>query len=341
MFGDVGMYYTEARMLADSKGLNMKTFIQLSIILLCTLSIFSTSSSNEMQTNNTYLSVLNVREDLIHKTTTNEILLFAQFSKGKYKVVSHWDNNIKDMISQRKSILEKHKKFKVYRHGELLGELTVSEVHTAPFDCEELFVGSSHENIIHEVKKYESNTSETFGGFNQNGKFEYKNTRFLAINSDSPSIQTQQRSRPLSTVVPENTKNLINKYAANALVKQNNQIKETDIKITTLLSYDFNNDSNAEYLVVAKGENDNTKQSGIFVLKIEGSKVIPLLNKGIANRPSSWGNGYELLDVLDIDGDKIPELIFETKGYESTGYDIYKLKNNKYIIVFSDITYGC
>jgi hypothetical protein len=86
---------------------------------------------------------------------------------------------------------------------------------------------------------------------------------------------------------------------------------------------------------------NNTKQSGIFVLNIEGGEVIPLLNEGMENRPSSWGNGYELQDVLDIDGDKIPELIFETKGYESTGYDIYKLENNKYIRVFSDTTYGC
>jgi len=319
----------------------MKIVVRIAIIVAIVLINSLTSNSNELNQNDTIISVLNVREDLINKAITNEILIFAKFSQGEFKVVSHWDNRRNTMISQRKSILGNHKKFRVYRHGLALGEIAVSKVQLSPFDCEELIVGFSKKNTIKDVSRHESNTSDISSGFNQFGKFEYKNTRFLAINSDSPSIKNQQYSKPLSNTISENTKKIIYDFVSKSLLRKNNQINLSNIQISTFQIYDLNHDNKAEYLIVAKGENDTTKESGVFVINIDGSTVIPLLNEGMNNRPNSWGNGYELLGVLDIDGDTIPELIFETKGYESTGYDIFKLKKNKFIKVFSDVTYGC
>jgi hypothetical protein len=47
------------------------------------------------------------------------------------------------------------------------------------------------------------------------------------------------------------------------------------------------------------------------------------------------------VDALDIDVDGLPELIFEVRGYESTGYQIYHLEKDGYKLVFEDTTSGC
>ena len=249
--------------------------------------------------------MLNIKKDLVNDTITNEVLVFAQYSKGKYKDVHYWDKKINKMISHRKSILKRHKRFRAYLRGQPLGELTIDEINMASFACDELLIGSNHENIILKAGKYKPYMLETLDNFNQNNEPRYKNTKLLAINRDSPSIHTQQRSKPISTKTSENLKKLIKKYVSNMLIKQNSKIIERDIRINTLLSYDFNGDHRIEYLVIAEGKNENTKQSGVFVLNIKEGKIISLLNESMKNRPDSYGNGYELLDAFDIDGDNI------------------------------------
>ncbi len=290
----------------------------------------------------TLLAILNVREDLVKKRTTEEILLIGKSSDGKYEVVSHWDNRKKIMISQRDVLLKKFNKFRVYRRGAVIKEIVVTKVFTDSFDCEELIVGTGEsKNMDIGINKHKSNNYEISSGFNQHGNFKYKNTRFIAINSNSSSIKTQSKSIPIRYKIKKDTKKQIYDYVSKELLHKNTEIREGDIKITTLLGYNLNKDNKTDYLVVAKAENSKTKESGIFVLNILKNHITSLLNEGMVNSPSSWGNGYELLDVLDLDGDTIPELIFETKGYESTGYEVFKLENNQFLKVFSDTIYGC
>ena len=290
----------------------------------------------------TLLAIFDVREDLVRKRTTEEILLIGKYSDGKYTVVSHWDNREKIIISKRAVLLKKFDKYKVYRQGVVIKEIIVTKIFTDSFDCEELVVGAGKSrNTDVSIKKHASNNSELSSGFNKYGNLKYKNTRFIAINSNSPSIKTQKKSMPIGNKIKKDTEKQIYDYVSKKLLRKNREIKNGDIKITTLLGYNLNNDNKTDYLVVAKAENNKTKESGVFVLNILKNNITSLLYAGMVNSPSSWGNGYELLDVLDLDGDTIPELIFETKGYESTGYEVYKLKNNKFIKAFGDVIYGC
>ena len=54
-----------------------------------------------------------------------------------------------------------------------------------------------------------------------------------------------------------------------------------------------------------------------------------------------WKGDYRFLDAMDIDGDKVPELVFEVKGYEATSYAIYKLVNGRFQEVLLLAAYGC
>jgi len=311
-------------------------------VISITLVFFSLPSSFSQGTESTLIALSILREDLIKNLVKEEILLIGKYSDGKYKVVSYWGGNVKGMVSSRKVLLNAHEKFTVFSKGTAIKEVTIKEICTTGFDCEELTVGCGESKpLVNNLKDFQSNlTTESLGG--SKGKpFWYKTTYYIALNSDSSAIDTQQYSTPLNNLIPEEHKKSIYEYAKNKLLQKNELIKSQDINIPTLLTYNLNRDKLKDYIVVAKAENDKTKESGIFVVNVIDDKVVPILAKDLTNRPSSWGNGYKLADVLDIDGDRKPEIIFQVRGYESTGYEIYKWKDNQFIQVFDDVTYGC
>jgi len=316
--------------------------IALILIFLAFLSLCFLFSEAAETNDKTLIALLVVREDLIENCINEEILLIGEYSQGKYGVVSYWDEKIKDMVSRRKELLEAHKKFTVFRRGTAIKEITTKKMCTAAFDCDEIIVGSgASKSLVNNLEDFKSNLITIASGFSYSKEFSYKTTYYVAINTDSPAINSQQYSIPTHDVISETNKKAIYEYAREELLKKNELIKAQDIKLSTLLAYDLNRDKIKDYIVVAKAENDKTKESGIFVVNIMEKKVVPILAKDLTNRPSSWGNGYELLDVIDLDGDKKPEIIFEVKGYESTGYEIYQFINNRLIEVFDDVIYGC
>lgn len=50
---------------------------------------------------------------------------------------------------------------------------------------------------------------------------------------------------------------------------------------------------------------------------------------------------YDLLEIIDINGDGVNEVIVKRTGYESTSFEIYEYKNNQLNQVFKGAGYGC
>ena len=322
-------------------GNKMKRVATIAILLVFLTSAYSFAKKAESN-KDTLIALLVIREDLIKKCVGEEILLIGKYSGGKYGVVSYWDEKKEEMVSSRKNFFNTYKDFIVYRKGIAIKKITIKEIRTAAFDCSEITVGSGKSiSLVKNLKDFQSNLTTEASGFSDGKDFSYKTTYYLAINADSPAIRTQQYSAPIVGNVSGNNKNAIYKYAQQELIKNNKLLKPQDIIIPTLLAYNLNMDKKKDYVVVAKAENNETKESGVFVVNIMDGKVVPLLVMELTNDPDSWGNGYELVDVFDVDGDKKPEIIVEVKGYEATGYGIYKFKNNKFIKVFDDVIYGC
>ena len=49
----------------------------------------------------------------------------------------------------------------------------------------------------------------------------------------------------------------------------------------------------------------------------------------------------DLVDILDLDGDGIPEIVIQSNGYEDTGYDIYKKSTTGWDEIFEASASGC
>lgn len=59
------------------------------------------------------------------------------------------------------------------------------------------------------------------------------------------------------------------------------------------------------------------------------------------NTKERFSVSYEIFDVLDIDFDKVPEIVIEFHGYESTGYEIYSIKSGEIVKVYEVVLHGC
>lgn len=323
--------------------MKISSYVSSILIILAIVATFCAPSALSAQDIRTIIALLIIRNDNIRKSISKEILLIGQHSKGKYEDVSWWDNSEKKMISQRKALLSKYKSFTVYDRGEIFDSVQIDKTELQDFDCEELSVGIGDSNSGPSKKLIESlSDAPVFYGSKSGRKISYQIKTFIAINSDSPAAITQRNSSPKPFKLSEEQFKQLKSFAKKYLVQKNAEIKEDEVKIETFLSYDFNNDGIIEHILVAKVENDKTKESSVFVVKFSGNDIVPLLNESLSNEPSSWGNGYSFLDVIDIDGDAIPEIIFEVKGYESTGYEIYHFNKDGYFEkTYSTVTYGC
>jgi hypothetical protein len=162
----------------------------------------------------------------------------------------------------------------------------------------------------------------------------------VALSSDSPAVLKQKKAnRPKKA--PQSTISKISEYVAKRIIKDQPNIILQDVKINQVLAFNLTKDNSVQYVVEAKVANDKIKFAGIYVVQLIGADVKELFSVDKSNDPESWGNGYSFLDALDIDADGIPELIFELRGWESTGYQIYHLDKDGYMLVFHDTISGC
>src|SRR5207253_2331305 len=88
------------------------------------------------------------------------------------------------------------------------------------------------------------------------------------------------------------------------------------IKVFEKTALDIDNDGILENFVSLFYE-DSIRQAGYTIgFHIENEKIDTFYNYGGYLEYGSWGTGLTFLEALDINGDNIPELVFEDDGYE-------------------------
>lgn len=289
----------------------------------------------------TLIALLVVKEDLLKSTVHDEILLIGKYSHGRYDAVSRWDKNQQVEISERKDLLQTSKKYVVYQNGRAIMESIVTKMCQAMYDCNAIDVGCSQTTSLAKmIKKVKGRLEKQTEGFYNGINFKERTSAFIALNADCPAAKKQKAAITIENV-PQSVTVKISEYVKKRISKDHSDFKSQDVKITQFLPFNLTRDKSVQYVVEAKAENNKAKISGIYIVQLIGANIKELFSVNKTNDPDSWGNGYSFLDALDIDGDGIPELIFEVRGYESTGYQIYHLEKESYKQVFDDTTSGC
>ncbi len=289
----------------------------------------------------TLIALLVVKEDLLKNKIHDEILLIGKYSHGKYDVVSRWDDNKKVEISERKDLLQAHNKYIVYQNGKSIKESVINKICKAGYECSAIDIGCGQTtSLTTTTKKVKGRLEKEYQGFNNGIDFKERTSAFVALNSDAPAAKKQKASIMIEET-PQAVIVKISEYVKKVILKDQPNLNARDVKISQLLAFKLTRDDSVQYVVEAKAENEKIKVSGIYILQLIKTNIKELFSVKESNDPESWGNGYSFLDALDIDGDGIPELIFEVRGYESTGYRIYHLEKDGYKQVFDDVISGC
>lgn len=285
-------------------------------------------------------ALLFIREDHVKKIMVHEIYPVSLYSKGIYKDASVSSDSVKEGLNL---VLNEYKDFTIFQKGVKIGELQVTKIQKEDFDCNEILVGIGNANISGDTNKILPFDNPTrASSFKEGRDISYVMKHLVALNSDSRTVKTQKRSSPLKTVLSQIQKDKLleivkQKYGEHKIEKKFLR----DIKIKTSKSYDLNGNGAIEHILITTIKVEDGIANLVIFAKIEDNNVVPLTYLFDIEYSNSWGKGYDLVDVLDIDGNGIPEVILEFGGYEVRYFEIYQFNQGKFQKVFSGAGYGC
>jgi hypothetical protein len=295
---------------------------------------FHTNACKPAKKTPALFSLCIARYDHVNKIASHEILVLAKIDSGKYYQVDekYPDDSVNIHNSIRAQLMSQVPKFNVFKQGNLVNSLKILSFEKADFHCSALIVGKASSEKLVDT----SNPSSRWGGFEDGRDIDFSIGYLASFNSETSQPES---SKPIRVVGTQDDSIQVKKIALHEFQSKVPKIKSDLIQLNGLAVYDINR--NASYIFTAHSSTTDRIESVGGVYQIINGKIVPLLRLNQTNESDSWGRGYEFLDALDLDGDSVPELVFEVGYYEATGFEIYKLVNGRFEKVFETIAWGC
>lgn len=290
----------------------------------------------------TVVALLVSRDDRIAGDTIFEVLPLARYADGAYRTVVGWEIPGDADVLRGDSLLAVHRRYAVFRKGRQVGSMVVDSVVRDDFECSELPVGKGTATVEAGAFGAVQPTVPMIRGRMGGREVRYGLTVLLALDERAPAVDTQGRSIPDPAALRPDQRSLLVEEATRRVAEQAGQEGGPGVDVRSLTSYDFDGDGTYEHLVVV-GATDREGRSHSVVLagRFRDGRWMPLLAESRSEAPDSWGDGYRLLDVMDLDGDSVPEIVFEVRGYEATSYGIYGFTGEGFEQAFSEVLFGC
>jgi hypothetical protein len=282
------------------------------------------------------LAVCITRHDNIHNRLSTEILVIGRISAGVYTPVREDDfTSPGDSGSSRRvALMKAGRHFDVFRRGGLAGSLSVTSVALKEFDCSSLFIGMTNAALPVDT----SGPAHSISGGHETEDFDYSLTYRLALSAPPGPVM---RETPVPVVVAQRDTEVVKALASSCLAGGKGRTAPVDIRFKTLEFRSIGPAGTTVGIFTAVGGNRHGSRSVSGVVSIRAGGIDTLLLVSEENEAGSWGEGHEFLDALDLDGDGVPELVFVVNGYESTGFEVYKLKNGRFRKVMEIDAWGC
>lgn len=334
------------------------TMSAISILSSCAIGSSIAQSNSQSAKDNT-IALLFVKRNNLNQQYHAELFPIAKYSNGRYQDASLdvtpqiQENSTEAAIvkaNATKSSLQPNQTFTAFTPGSKLGEFTVNRLGVGQYACSSLLIGSSEKSQADFVAAYNAiprDREGKFVGF-MNGKDFDETSRW--------SLAAQTATLP---AVPQSFDR--NRYsrdisrAANTILARNAEARKVQGRtvIEEIQVYDLDRDGKPEvFATVRKGRDPKTIQprevgTNIPIAYVTlwlsyktntptviFSEVIPYTHP-VSRIPSN------VIGTIDVNSDRIDEVIIKNNGYESTTFSIYELKGNQLKSVFTGAGYGC
>ncbi|MCP4399217.1 MAG: hypothetical protein GY801_18185 [bacterium] len=287
---------------------------------------------------NALFAILVIREDRILNETTEELFLLGQRQAETYIPLT----NLPGSEETRRTLLNQYQDYIIFKHGQEVAQMNIEHIVLRPFDCFDEVVGVGTSNVPPDMREvYEWDWPLAMSGSDHGKRFDYRFNTYLTLNISSPLRTTQQHALPLPLLLdPRVGAQLLQLAESQMLQTYDGKYPLQTIDLVKYHAYDFEGDGTIEHLVtfsVTYAKFDVFIGSGVLVFHLDNGNIIPLLQSFSDKYLPARG----FVDVLDLTGDAIPEIILKTQGYESIGFDVYTLKKKKFDEIFSFFGWGC
>lgn len=304
------------------------------------------------QTDTIYLALFMKFLDQESKQEESGMLVLGKYFDGNYIPLEDEYNyadrplNVEEIKkSETYRILLENRKFHIYKYGGKLASVDMKGVTYDSFACTQLLTGIPKQNPVLNKSLYSH--IQGYTQFRQGEEIDQSFTYFLALNKniEGSNVLNRLPYKP-SKQKMEMIESAIKKSLNHTLMERESDQESVDLNFsmdTTNTQYYSNviTPSKKAYLITSFHQDTDSCLSSTIVFEQNGDELNPVLELSEINSLYSWGSGYSLLDVLDIDGDGVNELIFEIAGYETTGLEIYKLVNGKFELAMTVFLWGC
>lgn len=305
------------------------------------------------------IALLFVKRNNLNQQYRAEVFPIAKYSNSRYQDASldvtpqiRQDSDEAAIVKANaaKTSLQPNQTFTAFNQASKLGEFTVNRLGVGQFACSSLLIGHSEKNQADLIAAYNAiprDRESNLQGF-LNGKDIDERWRW-ALAAQTVTLSPVPRSSDLNRYPRDMT------AAATTILAQNAEAQKVQGQtvIEEIQVYDLDRDGNAEvFATVRKGRDPKTMRPDEVGTKILtayatvwlsyktntptviSSEVIPYTYP-VSRSP------YNVMGTMDVNGDRIDEVIIRNNGYENTTFSIYEFKNNTLNSVFTGAGYGC
>ncbi|AFU69428.1 hypothetical protein P700755_002687 [Psychroflexus torquis ATCC 700755] len=246
------------------------------------------------------------------KYNYQDLIIIGKINNDTIIPITDWDNDNKKEIKERNSLLNKYNEFYI-KYSDINEVINIDKIEEKNFACSELTVGASNKYHLNLENKFSLATNFP----------DYDN---FINQSDTISLDPKH-----SEIIKE--KMLIS-YSIRKHGKTGNDYNFFNYKTNYLKILDsFTTEKEDSLQVLVEGSILN--ESIFMVFKLNNDYV------EFIGEIESWSNGLALIGVTDLNDNGSIEYFFRGIGYESTGFDIYEIKDNELKLIFRTIPYGC
>jgi hypothetical protein len=300
-----------------------------------------------------------VKKDNLRNQFRGEIYPIALSLNGSYVDVSNdvtrevrenfQENRLLEVMRQH-SFLSAVKNFVIINQGQKLGDFKVNNLALSQFACSSMITGqgdfASETSLPQLYTVLPAKQSGGFKGSIGNKQFDESWRWTIATSRYRDDQPTARKQTPEAEIRYQ--QDLIT--SAKTLMAQSPEVQKQSVIGPEVLEQssvqDLNHDGSPEVFgIVRKGDPKNSGRNNAIAytnLWLDYSNGQPrVLSSELQMNTLSAKPPYTLVDILDINGDGVDEVIVQNNGYESVSFSILEYNNNQLQPVFSGAGYGC
>jgi hypothetical protein len=217
----------------------------------------------------------------------------------------------------KQSILSASKEYVLVEVGQGVANLTLDSLVVRRFHCLMFCVGKTDLDAANRPVRSE----------------------WLGLNATSDLLETQ----PVTNAVSDSMAAAVGIYDMLKREYLNSGFSVGDVDRAKLLyaaSSDFDGDGSSEILVGSQIETDSVLYSYSAVFDV-GGQPMPIWELRDRAIGREGDRSHRIVDLVDLDGDRIPEVVVRSTGYEGFGYQIYRYQARTFERIFWGASAGC